>query len=208
MRDCVGKQSTHPWGVSFSNGKSFQADGVEVNTKWAYPPYGGMVYYQDGQKNTKEDLKKRCEMNTCFLPVVEGEGTPVYGEMSGYTESVQQKRIMIVTDDYIVLFDHAKGNNNHIYDSLMQIKGFQSIEGNAVKYLYHTEQMNDNPVSDAQFITDCSWYGSEDTTVEHFSTIFTEEMAGERLICDCRITMSQEFLTWMCIRHGQRKRSR
>ena len=168
----------------FYAGKGFQATGVEVTTKWSYPPYGGMVYYQDGQTNTKEELRKRCRMSCCYLPVVEDDNIAVYGEMTDYTEPVQQKRIMVVTDDYIVLFDYLQGESEHIYDSLMQIKGFDGIEGGEIHYTHHAEQMNDNPLSDAQFITDCSWYEAEGTTVAHFETVFTEEMYEDTLICD------------------------
>ncbi len=169
----------------FHTGKTFQAAGVEVTTRWSYPPYGGMVYYQDGQTNTKEELRKRCKMNASYLPIVEDDDIAVYGEMTDYTEPVKQKRIMVVTDDYVALFDYLQGEQEHIYDSLMQIKGFQGIDGDKLRYTQHTEQMNDNPLSDAQFITDCSWYEAEDATVAHFETIFTEAMAGEAFnTCD------------------------
>lgn len=161
-----------------------QAAGVEVKTRWSYPPYGGMVYEQDGQTATKEELRKRCRQNGCFLPVQEGEGSPVYGEMSGYTEEILQKRIMAVTDDYIVFFDYVEGQEAHQYDSLMQIKGFLGIEGEQVEHVRHTEQMNENPVSDAQFITDCHWYSVQGGSTARFLTVFTEEHAGERLVCD------------------------
>lgn len=169
----------------FHTGKSFQAAGVETAARWSYPPYGGMVYYQDGQTNTKEELRKRCKRNACYLPVVEDDGKAVYGEMTDYTETIEQKRIMVVTDDYVVLFDYLLGESEHIYDSLMQIKGFNGIDGNNIRLTHHTEQMSDNPLSDAQFITDCSWYEAEGTTTAHFETVFTEEMAGgERKTCD------------------------
>lgn len=165
--------------------KGLQAAGIEVTTRWAYPPYGGMVYEQDGQKATKEDLRKRCKANGCFLPIVEGENSPVYGEMSGYTEPILQRRVMAVTDDYIVLFDYVKGETKHHYDSLMQIKGFQRLEGEGIKHIRHTEQMDDNPVSEAQFITDCDWYEVKGESVARFCKVFTEEESGgERQVCD------------------------
>ncbi len=170
--------------ILFYKGNKFQATGVEITTKWSYPPYGGMVYYQDGQTNTKEELKKRCKMNACYLPIVEDDKIAVYGEMTGYTEPVEQKRIMVLTDDYVVLFDYLQGESEHVYDSLMQIKGFTGIDGESVQFSHHTEQMNDNPLSDAQFITDCNWYEAEGTTVAHFETIFTEDMYEETLVCD------------------------
>ena len=123
-------------------------------------------------------------MNGCFLPILEGEQSPGYGELTGFTEPVLQRRVMEVTDDYIVLFDYVKGEKEHCYDSLMQIKGFLGIEGSSVKRTRHTEQMNPNPVSDAQFITECDWYEVDGDSVARFRTVFTEEHAGERLICD------------------------
>lgn len=53
-----------------------------------------------------------------------------------------------------------------------------------MKRTRHTEQMNSNPVSDAQFITDCDWYEVDGDSVARFRTVFTEEQAGERLVCD------------------------
>lgn len=164
--------------------ENLQAAGVEIRTRWAYPPYGGMVYYQDGQTNAKEELRRRCQMNHCYLPIDEDEGSPVYGEMSGYTEEILQRRVMAVTDDYIVLFDYLLGEDTHTFDSLMQIKGFQEITGDFVVRERHTEQLDANPVSDAQFITDCDWYRAEGVTKAHFETRFTEEDAGEQQRCD------------------------
>lgn len=165
--------------------EGLQAAGIEVTTRWAYPPYGGMVYEQDGQTATKEELRKRCRLNGCFLPILEGEDSPVYGEMSGYTEPILQRRVMAVTDDYIVLFDYVQGEQEHRYDSLMQIKGFRALEGEGVRHTGHTEQMDDNPVSEAQFITDCDWYEVQGESVARFLKNFTEEESqGERRVCD------------------------
>lgn len=171
-------------GRDTGSGENPQAAGVEIRTRWAYPPYGGMVYYQDGQTNTKEELRRRCHMNHCYLPIVTGEESPVYGEMSGYTEEILQRRVMAMTEDYIVLFDYLQGSEEHVFDSLMQIKGFQGIVGDSVLYNKHTEQLDDNPVSDAQFITDCDWYRAEGVTKAHFETVFTEADAGEQQRCD------------------------
>ncbi len=161
-----------------------QAAGVQVKTRWAYPPYGGMVYEQDGQTATKEELRKRCRMNGCFLPIAEGPDSPEYGSLSGFTEEILQKRVMAVTDDYIVLFDYLEGEGEHQYDSLLQIKGFSSLTGEGLRQTHHTEQMNENPISDAQFITDCTWYEAPAPTLARFCTLFTEEHTGEKKKCD------------------------
>lgn len=169
--------------ILLTSSKGLQVAGVEISTEWAFPPYGGMVYYQNGQSNTIDDLKKRCEKNSSYLPIV-NDSEVTYGEMSHYTEKILQRRVMAVTDDYIVLFDYLQGEEEHTFRSLLQIKGFLGIEGENVTCVGHTEQMSTNPLSDAQFITDCSWYNVQSPTVAHFETIFTEEDTGKTLRAD------------------------
>jgi len=158
----------------FYSGKEIQATVIETTSKWSYPPYGGMVY------NENETLAERCKLNACSLPEV--IDAPPYGELSDFTESIVQKRVMAVTDDYIVLFDYLKGNKKHQYDSLFQIKGFKGIKADKLNYIKQTSQFTVNPLSDAQFITDCSWHDIEGTSVASFETIFGtgEDMRGTR----------------------------
>lgn len=166
--------------VLFYTGKRLQAAGVQTKAVWTYPPYGGMAYCGD----TKKDLLERTKLNHCYLPVLTGEGTPEYGEVSGHTEAVEQMRIMALTDDYIVLFDRLCGAEEHQFDCLFQIKGFQKISGESVQHLSHTPQMNTEPRSDAQFITDCNWYQVKGESKASFCTIFTEEDAIEAVRCE------------------------
>ena len=107
---------------------------------------------------------------------------PPYGELSEFTEPITQKRVMGVTDDYIVLFDYLKGETEHQYDSLFQIKGFKGIKAEILSEWKHTSQFTENPLSDAQFITDCHWYEVAGTSVASFETIFGEgeDMRGTR----------------------------
>lgn len=180
--------------ICWQEGEKLQSAGVEVRARWSYPPYGGMVYYQDGQSPTKEELRKRAAMNHCFLPIEEGPDSPVYGECTGFTEPITQRRVMAMTDDYIVLFDYLEGETEHCYDSLLQIKGFLGIDG--AEYTRHTEQLDPNPISDAQFITDCSWYEAKDGSTAHFRTVFTENEAGEHLRGD-RSNWNEPGDLWM-----------
>lgn len=166
--------------ILFYTGKRLQAAGIRTCAAWSYPPYGGMAYCGD----TKEDLLERTKLNHCYLPVLTGEGSPEYGEISGQTEKVEQIRIMALTDDYIVLFDRLCGKEEHQFDCLFQIKGFQKISGESVQHLSHTPQMNTEPRSDAQFITDCNWYQVRGESKASFCTVFTEEDAKETLRCE------------------------
>jgi len=150
----------------FYSGQAMQATAVETRSRWAYPPYGGMVY-RDG-----ETLEDRCRMNACSLP--QAEDAPPYGELSDFTEPVRQVRAMVVTDDYIVLFDYAEGEREHRFDSLFQIKGFKELQAEELREVRRTSQWTDNPLSDAQFITDCRWFEASGTSVARFETIFGE----------------------------------
>lgn len=170
--------------ILFEQTQDIQAAGVEVCTRWSYPPYGGMVYEQDGQEATKEALRDRSNMNGCYLPIADYEGSPVYGELTGHTEEITQRRVLALRDDYLVIFDHVQGDDEHDYDSFLQIKGFMGFEGSGITKIRHTEQMRDDILSDAQFITDCQWYEATNGSIAHFKTIFTQDDTGERLICD------------------------
>ncbi len=160
------------------NGTHMQATEIETTCKWSYPPYGGMVY------NENETLEERCKINGCSLPIPPAHMTPSYGTCTEETEPIHQKRIMAVTDDYIVLWDYLSDitNKEHLYSSLFQIKGFQGISGDKVIMTGHTGQWTDNPISDAQFVTDCHWYQATSSTTAHFCTVFGEgeNWSGER----------------------------
>ncbi|MCR2806311.1 alginate lyase family protein [Paenibacillus soyae] len=158
----------------FYSGQAIQAAAVETTSAWAFPPYGGMVYRE------KETLKERCAMNASYLP--EAPEGAEYGELSAYTEPVRQKRVMAVTDDFIVLFDFLQGEIEHQYDCLFQIKGFKELTAERLVRTNHTSQWSDHPLSDAQFITECHWYEAEGTSVARFETLFGEgeDLRGTR----------------------------
>ena len=48
----------------FYSGKTIQAVAIETNSRWSYPPYGGMIY------NENETLEERCTMNACFIAIM------------------------------------------------------------------------------------------------------------------------------------------
>ncbi len=107
------------WKVLFYSGEKLQAAGVRTVSRWGYPPFGGMVYREG------ESLEERCEYNASDLPSY--DAAP-YGEITEITEPIIQTRVMAVLDDYVVIFDSLQGEREHRYESLMQIKGFQSLK--------------------------------------------------------------------------------
>ncbi len=159
--------------ILFSGGKKLQAACVETEVTWSYPPYGGMVY--DGN----ESLQERCRYNGCSLKTP--ENAPAFGQVTGYTEPILTRRLMVVADDYLVLFDELKGTQPHRFSNLYQIKGFNGLTGN-IRPSGHTRRFSDDPLADAQFITDCSHFEAYGPSCAHFVTVFGtgEDLRGTR----------------------------
>jgi hypothetical protein len=156
------------------NGDLFQATVIETKARWSTPPYGGMVYPEQGYKS----LQEKSFAEGRFLPKPEKE--PIYGSVNDYTEPILQRRLMIVTDDYVLLADYLTGDRNHTFESLLQMKGFEGLDGGAKSH--HDPQWDMNPVLDAQFVTDCDWFTAVAPTVAKFKMQFGpgEDNAGTR----------------------------
>ncbi|MBW8780595.1 MAG: alginate lyase family protein [Verrucomicrobia bacterium] len=138
----------------FHAGKMMQATVVQVTARWSNPPYGGMVYDYVPVKTFEEKTWREGR----YVPIP--ENAPVYGTLTDFTEPVLQRRLMIVTDDYVVLADYAKGARPHTFESLLQLKGFKGLEAPQKKILRHDAQWSTDPVGSAQFVTDCDWYST------------------------------------------------
>jgi len=146
----------------FHTGKMMQATAVETTARWSNPPYGGMVYDYVPVKTFAE----KCWREGRSVPIP--EHPPEYGSLTGYTGPVLQRRLMAVTDDYVVVADYVKGGQQHTFDSLFQLKGFRGIDGAGKKFLRHDAQWNPDPVGSGQFVTDCDWYSVAAPAVGHF----------------------------------------
>jgi hypothetical protein len=81
---------------------------------------------------------------------------------------VFQRRLMVVTDDYVVLADYLKAEKTHTFDCLFQMKGFKYLTAPKKDLIRHDAKMNPDPLGDGQFITDCNWYKTEGTTRSSF----------------------------------------
>lgn len=168
--------------VLFRSGERLQAAGVRTTARWGYPPFGGMIYEKG------ESLRERCEFNASDLPCY--DAAP-YGEVTDLTEPITQTRVMAVLDDCIVLFDSMKGEREHRYESLLQIKGFRSLKavgGEKARLKSslipegHTGKKSEDSRSDEQFITDCHWYHAKGATCASFETKYGEgeDLRGTR----------------------------
>ncbi|QOS79396.1 hypothetical protein JNUCC31_32980 [Paenibacillus sp. JNUCC31] len=150
--------------LQFHGGKLFQACTVENEAKWSYPPYGG--WRVDGDKTFRE----RAWNEGRYVPMP--EEAPEYSRRTGFTEVVLQRRLTVVTDDYVVLFDYVSGEMEHDYESLFHCKGLVSLEAEQMELITHTEQLDPDPLGSAQFITDCDWYEVSSPIKAHFKTGF------------------------------------
>lgn len=137
----------------FHTGKLMQATAVQTNARWSHEPFGGMVY--DWFKGNLAD-KMWSEGRSFPLP----PDAPAYGDIGPYTDRVLQRRLLIVADDYIVLADYLKGEKEHTFDNLYQFRGFKNLESADKKFDRHDAQMNSDPRTAAQFVTDCNWYSA------------------------------------------------
>jgi hypothetical protein len=153
----------------FYSGKAFQATAVETNARWSNPPYGGMVYDYVPVKTFAE----KCWREGRSVPIP--ENLPKYGSLTGYTEPVLQRRLMIVTDDYVVLADYLKAKQKHTFDSLLQLTGFAGLDAPSKTLLRHDAQWNPDPVGSAQFVTGCDWYSAQAPARARFDMIWKSD---------------------------------
>jgi hypothetical protein len=144
----------------FHSGKMMQAVVHETNARWSDPPYGGMQY------SAGETFEQYLRKNKQSIPLVTDRQL---GELGPFSERVLQRRLGIVTDDYIVIADYLKAGEKHTFDNLFQMKGFAGVNG---KFLRHDAQFSANPHSSAQFITDCDWYQATAPAVGRFEFKF------------------------------------
>jgi hypothetical protein len=145
--------------VLFHTGDLMQAAAVQVNTRWSNPPYGGMRYGDQPYQTFAEKAfaEGRSVPTPSNLPIYDKFNAPTTS-LTGYTEPILQRRLMIVTDDYVVLADYLKAEKEHTFDSLLQMRAFQGLEAADKKLVRHDGQWNPDPLSSAQFVTDCDWY--------------------------------------------------
>jgi hypothetical protein len=136
----------------FHSGTLLQAAVVETVSRWSDPPYGGMIYDYIPAKDFAD--KSWQEGRSVPIP----ENPPAYGTLGRFTEPVRQRRLLAVTDDYVVVADALAGEQDHTYDCLYQMKGFQGLTAANQSVLRHDPQMDPDPLGAAQFITNCTWY--------------------------------------------------
>jgi hypothetical protein len=129
----------------FHSGKILQAIAAETDARWSNPPYFGGY----------EQIEKVKAGDAPFVRVPESHPKP--GDVTVYTEPVRQRRLILVTDDYVVLADELRGEREHTFDNLLQLRG-AGLDTDRARFLGHDAQFDNNPLGSGQFITDCDRY--------------------------------------------------
>jgi hypothetical protein len=146
-------------------GKTMQVSAQETDARWSDPPYGGMQYGASDSGGAVKGFVAGMKRNRQSVPLATDRRQ---GELGPFSDRVLQRRLGIVTDDYVVIADYLKSEQPHTFDNLFQMKGFLGLDAPEKKFLRHDAQFNSDPHSSAQFITDCDWYQSAAPVVARF----------------------------------------
>lgn len=155
----------------FYSGKLFQAAAIDNNAKWSNPPYGGWRVL-----NGEKDFEERTWIEGRYIPIP--DNAPDYALRTEFTEPIEQRRCMVLTDDYIVCFDYMRGENEHDYDCIYHLKGLLDIDGTIERTKY-TTRLSENPLSSAQFITEVDRYNKKGVVRLSFAHEYTENESGK-----------------------------
>ncbi|AFH61132.1 COG1470 family protein [Paenibacillus caseinilyticus] len=161
----------------FHSGEMLQVCAVETTARWMDPPYGGQTPYPESFPEERGWIEGR-DMPVPPVPRAQGDtGTS--------SEPVLQRRLVAVTDDYVVVADYLRGEEEHTFDSLHHYQGFEGLEARELRHLRHTGQMNGDPYGAGQFITDCDWYACGGPAKVRFSHHYDrqrDDSAGRHIL--------------------------
>ena len=76
----------------------------------------------------------------------------------GDAAPVTQRRLVAVTDDYVVIADCLQAPVAHTYDWLMHPIGFQGATSEAIRSVRHSDRLLDDPAGSYCHVTDCDWF--------------------------------------------------
>jgi hypothetical protein len=141
------KEPTDCTPLLFHSGPMMQAFAVDATSRWSNPPYLGGYEQVDAVKAG----------DAPYVPIPANH--PVPGDVTGYTEPVTQRRLMVVTDDYVLLFDYLKATKTHDYDNLLHLRGARPpASSDTFASVGHDAELSSDPLSSAQFITNADHY--------------------------------------------------
>ncbi|MEO5683652.1 MAG: hypothetical protein ABIQ88_13475 [Chitinophagaceae bacterium] len=128
----------------FFSGKLIQAVAAETNARWSNPPYFGGY----------EHIEKVKAGDAPYVTIPTNH--PKVTAVTDYTEPVLQRRLLIVTDDYVVTADYLKAAKEHVFDNLLHLRGAKA--DSALTPTGYASQFDSSPLSSGQFITSVTDY--------------------------------------------------
>lgn len=149
--DGLQKEPTECSQNLFYAGEMMQVNDVSTVSRWSNPPYMGgyeQVYDVSHHRNP-------------FVPIPADHPQPA--EIGEYSDPVFQRRLTVVTDDYVILADYLDADSVHTFDNLLQLRGAM-LDGDFV-YTGHDAQFDISPLSSGQFITSVDNYDYKPGTV-------------------------------------------
>ena len=129
----------------FFSGKLMKAAAVQAICRWSNPPFGGGLFPHayNGKKAP-------------WYP--QPAHPPAFGAITGKTGPILQRRVMIVTHNFVVVADYLHAAHAHTFDDLLQLRGARLADAAAQHYLKHTADLNSSPLGSGIFITNCQHY--------------------------------------------------
>lgn len=154
------QEPTDSQNLLFHTGKMMQATLVETKSRWSNPPYMGG--YEQIEAVRSGDAPY------VFIP----EQHPAVGAVTDYTEPVLQRRLLIVTDDYVLINDYLKADKEHTFDNLFHLKGVEAPA--TLEKTGNHPFFDDNPLGSGQFISNVQDYHTDSGAEIHSSMIAKE----------------------------------
>lgn len=139
--------------IYFAKEERFSAACAQTVCRWSDPPYGGQTPYPI----QFPEEKCRKEGRYILVPPVPRE----QGEIGEYTEPVFMRRLCVLADGVLFVWDYLKAEEPHDFDCLYH--PFGSVEISGMKYRESTKRFDSDPFGAAQFVTCCHWFDTEGT---------------------------------------------
>ncbi len=91
------------------------------------------------------------------IPRFNIEKFPPWNDTDYATEPILQRRLSLVTDDYLLMVDYISGEQEHQYDCLVHPLGFVGVEG-AQKVGALQDKVSEDENSPYKYFSSCQWY--------------------------------------------------
>ncbi|MFP4177098.1 MAG: hypothetical protein ACLFT2_07700 [Candidatus Brocadiia bacterium] len=169
-------------------GRSFYRTEAVVDWKYDVPEQGGWLKTSPNHNMILVDQGNQHYAECTLLFTFEGDMfraaavqaiAPWTTPDSERTEPMRHRRLMLVTDGYIMLADSVQSapahpeSQEHTFDWMIHPVGLQSITASAKDLTGHDEQFAE--AGACRFITDCDWYDYEGPLAVQFEQHFKND---------------------------------